>query len=294
MKNVIGIAKPREIEEYVEAHLRTDEFRRSLEDRGGYIRHWVSRFAQVPRVFFDMSHPYTEHPHFYPWMGCFMTREYENGAVNDLFWLHEIAHAVMLEYDEHTTHQAWLDKMVQNELRTALESECMVYWEIPGIRRKTFPFEIWADSFLDRPMRTRENMYAERKRAMHAPVDSVEQEMSCYPRQNSEWGEVWKHSWQQPEKAMRKIREAAANEEREQGLAEHLRWLKEETGMSDERPYPFPEEAEHFAGIYWRNKNAGLTRTTGNSSDSRRSRINEAGIGQQIPEKEANLQGALT
>ena len=30
----------------------------------------------------------------------------------------------------------------------------------------------------------------------------------------------------------------------------HLNWLLTETGMTEERPYPFPDEAEAFAEVY--------------------------------------------
>lgn len=266
MKNIVALWRPKDIEDFAGSQLRTDRFKDSLADKGGYIRHWVSRFGQIPRIFFDMNDGKVEHPHFYPWMGCFMRRDYDNPAVNDLFWLHEIGHAVMLDYDERTTFDGWLQKMIENELRTALESECMVYWEIPGLRSDTFAFEIWADRFLEKPMRSREVMFAERRRAMNAPTDGIEQEMSCYPRQNKEWGDVWKTRWNEVEKAMRLLTERASEQEGASAIENHRQWLVTGTGMTTEKPYPFPEEAEGFAQIYWTNKEAGRTRYTGHKS----------------------------
>jgi hypothetical protein len=51
------------------------------------------------------------------------------------------------------------------------------------------------------------------------------------------------------------------------------RWLLEETGMTAERPYPFPDEAEAFARVFWTNKDAGLTPDTGSGDGRARSAL---------------------
>jgi hypothetical protein len=55
------------------------------------------------------------------------------------------------------------------------------------------------------------------------------------------------------------------------GAADRYRdWLLGETGMTATRPYPFPDEAEEFARIFWANKDAGLTPDTGSGDGETR------------------------
>ena len=86
-----------------------------------------------------------EHSHFAPWFGAMHYRSYANPYVHDLFVFHELAHAASLadDYDGAYTFQQWAQRLYDNELRVALESECLIYWEIPGLRRHTFDFEKW-------------------------------------------------------------------------------------------------------------------------------------------------------
>jgi hypothetical protein len=272
MKNILALSRPSEIEAYVRAQLRTDTFRQSSDDPCGYIKHWIARFSQVPRVFFDMSVPRVEHCHFTPWFGAFHHRTYENPAVNDLFWLHEIVHATTMPYDETQSFEDWFLKIEANERdAAALESEAMAYMELPGLRDQTFDFPIWVDRFLgvSGVNVSRHRLRVERRRAMHDPDphDRVECEMATYPRQNRVWAEIWRDRFREPEAAMaRLVRESENN--REEALAHYLEWLTNDTGMTEQRPYPFPQEAEEFSEVFWASKERGTTRDTG-SGDAR-------------------------
>jgi len=55
----------------------------------GYVRHWVSRVAQLPRAFFEMDRPEIEHAHFTSMFNAIHARQYDNPYVHDLFVLHE-------------------------------------------------------------------------------------------------------------------------------------------------------------------------------------------------------------
>jgi len=54
----------------------------------------------------------------------------------------------------------------------------------------------------------------------------------------------------------RLVAEAAVD--RRAAAARYGQWLTEETGMTPERPYSFPDEAEAFAAIFWENKSRGV------------------------------------
>lgn len=253
MRDLILLRRREEIEGFLRALWRTGEFRGSHDDPCGYVRHWAARFAATPRIFFTMTHPEVERSHFTPWFNALHFRDYANPAVHDLFCLHEIVHAVTMTYDADLPFAAWLEKMAENEMRTSLESEVMVYFELPGLRAKSFPGAIWADRFLGGPTPERAALFARRLEAMLRPTDAVERAMSFYPRQNVEWAEVWRRRYREVERRMASF---LAEVDRDPGAAleRHAAWLLEETGMSRERPYPFPDEAEAFAAIYHRNK----------------------------------------
>lgn len=272
MKNIVALSRPSEIEAYVRAQFRTDIFRRSCDDPCGYIRHWTARFSQIPRVFFEMSVPRVEHCHFTPWFGAFHHRQYAQPAVNDLFWLHEMVHATTMAYDPTQSFDDWFLKIEANERdAAALESEAMAYLELPGLRAQTFDFPIWVDRFLGAPgvPISRYRLRIERRRAMHDPDpdDGVECEMATYPRQNRAWAEIWRRRFREPEAAMARL-VFESEDNREVALRNFLAWLTTETGMTVDRPYPFPDEAESFCEVFWAGKNRGTTKDTGSGNQS--------------------------
>jgi hypothetical protein len=57
MKAITVLADPKQVHEHVRALWRTDLFRRSHDDTGGFVRAIIDRFAALPRVLYDMSEP---------------------------------------------------------------------------------------------------------------------------------------------------------------------------------------------------------------------------------------------
>lgn len=271
MRNLIVLVEPGDIAAHYRSLWRTDLFRESHDDLYGYIRHWVSRVAQMPRAFFEMDRPEVEHSHFTPMFNAIHSRQYENPYVHDLFVLHETVHQVGLAelYNRDSTWEAWAERAIRNEQETALESEVHIYQALPDLRPHTFPFTIWADRFLGIAPLPRRALFALRQRAMVDPWDDVERQMAMYPHQNRAWAEVWRRRWHEPEGAMQRFVRDAARDRR--GAADRYRdWLLGETGMTTLRPYPFPDEAEEFARIFWANKDAGLTPDTGSGDGETR------------------------
>ena len=56
-------------------------------------------FAAPPMVFAEMSDAELEYPHFATWFGMTYLRTYDDPAVSDLYYLHEIVHAALLHYE---------------------------------------------------------------------------------------------------------------------------------------------------------------------------------------------------
>lgn len=270
MKAVTPLASPKEVHEHVRALWRTDEFRRSHDDAGGFVRAIIDRFAALPRVLYDMSEPEIEASHFSVWFNAIARRPwYDNEAVSDLYYLHEFKHAAGMTYQDGMPWNRWFTKMVSNEFEASFCTEVQAYFELPGLRERSFPFDIWADRFLgDRTIRERwaackgngaaaaefwAPLRARRKEVMVKPdpFDFIELQIRAYVDQNLEWVRIWQRSYALVETQMSALVEAAANgADWSSLLRAHQDWLaaRAEAGV------PFRQEADEFARIYHANK----------------------------------------
>ena len=104
--------------------------------------------TQRQRFIGEMTDPRIERAHFSPWWNVLGRRTYENAAIHDLFYLHEMSHMAMLVYEDSMSWEAWAAKMADNEMLASLESETLVYLALPSLRAKSFDGQIWADRFL--------------------------------------------------------------------------------------------------------------------------------------------------
>jgi hypothetical protein len=117
---------------------RTPEFQESHASRG-YVFRWIERLAEYPRFIGELTEPRIERAHFSPWWNVLGRRTYDNPAVHDLFYLHEIAHMAMLVYEGTMSWEAWAAKMADNEMLASLESETLVYLAMPSLPREVVP-----------------------------------------------------------------------------------------------------------------------------------------------------------
>jgi hypothetical protein len=259
MKNLVLLRTPAEVTAHVRGLLRTSELRESA-----YVAAWIARFAAHPAVFAEFSDGELEYPHFATWFGMTYVRSYDDPVISDLYYLHEIVHAVLLLYGEAPLFTAWYRKMNGVELSASLETEGYVYLEVPGLRERSFRDEIWADRYLGAERRLgralRDIMRQDRYRAMSHPdpMDYCEQQIAAYARQNFEWANIWKldagghdgggpHASRRPaylvvEEHMARFRASAI------GLDEHVAWLRQFGEI------PFPVQARLFAPVYWNSK----------------------------------------
>ena len=270
MKSVVLLASPRAVHDHVRALWRTDQFRRS-HDAGGFVHDIIDRFAALPRLFYDMSEPDIEASHFSVWFNAIAHRPwYDNDAVSDLYYLHEFKHAAGMTYQDGMAWNRWFTKMVSNEFEASFCTEVQAYVELPGLRERSFPFDIWADRFLNdntvmarwhgcdkrdsaavaefwRPLRAR------RKEVMVKPdpFDFIELQIRAYVDQNLEWVRIWQQSYPLVETHMSKLMDTATIATDWAGaLRSHQDWL----AAQSDRDVPFRREAEEFARIYHANK----------------------------------------
>ena len=270
MKAVTPLASPKEVHEHVRALWRTDEFRRSHDDARGFVRAIIDRFAALPRVLYDMSEPEIEASHFSVWFNAIARRPwYDNEAVSDLYYLHEFKHAAGMTYQDGMPWNRWFTKMVSNEFEASFCTEVQAYFELPGLRERSFPFDIWADRFLgDRTIRERwaackgngaaaaefwAPLRARRKEVMVKPdpFDFIELQIRAYVDQNLEWVRIWQRSYALVETQMSAFAGAAVTgADWSSLLKSHQEWL----AARSEAGVPFRREAEEFARIYHANK----------------------------------------
>lgn len=269
MKNVETLITRDEIHAYFRNLWRTDEFRQSHDD-GGLVYDAVERLATLPRYVYERSDDRNETGHFTSWWGGIQLRpnDYKSDGVHDLYYLHEIYHAGTMPSCEGLEYPAFLQKLGYNESDASVCSEISAYFAMPGLRKKTFDFEIYADRFLNDPRyqnlwryNRREfegTMIIKRRNLMistYEPQDVPEQWIHMFAKQNKESGPVWKDSFNNIEKATWKLREDCMDPSigRAKGMQNFMNWL-----MSDEvtkgTDIPFPDEAKAFADIYWSNK----------------------------------------
>jgi hypothetical protein len=250
MKNIVALRDEGAIRHYVHGLWRSTLFRES-----DYVGRWVDRFAAQPRVFAEMSDVELEYPHFGTWFGMTYLRTYSEPVVSDLYYLHELVHAILLTYESQPLFTAWYRKMTTIELSASLETECFVYLSIPGLRDMSFPDEIWADRYLGGERRLGESLRdvirQDRYKAMHHPdpMDYCEQQIAAYARQKFEWANGWKlpddtgtPTYRVVEHHMTSLRNGSI------GIDAHVAWLESRGEI------PFEQQARAFARHYWRNK----------------------------------------
>lgn len=256
MKNPTLLLTPDAVTQYMGDLFRTDTFRKSLAEPNGYIARLVNNFASKPRVIFDMSDAKLERAHFYTWMGASPRRDYQSDAIHDLYYHHEMWHSVTMPYYPEMPFESWKHKMTENEFYSSLESEAFVYFALPGLREQTFSFPIWVDRFLQKDGMSdlsRADLYkllcSERRRAMAAPLDAVEQHVSDYVESNEAWSSIWKNSYNAIETHMyQHLMSCTVNPK--ESIAKHLNFF--DSHRPSAGGVPFQEEAVAFQQVYQR------------------------------------------
>lgn len=229
---------------------------------GGFVTDIVERFADMPRFFFEMSDPHNEYAHFSTWWGGIPFRKYDNPYIHDLYLIHEMSHAGEMVYVPHMTFENFLRKMTDNELHASVVSEVQIYFEIPGLRKLTFPHTIYADRFLEDKAfverykkdknRGFEEMKIRRRNTMMdtKPSSTADFWIHRFYNQNAAWGACWAQSYDDVEIAMAKLRDGVHNGDSEAAMTRFLLWLHTKTTND----IPFEVEAKAFAGVYWANR----------------------------------------
>jgi hypothetical protein len=235
MKNLKVIMDKKSIDDYVLNLWSTEEFKKSHLDPDGYINKIINEFSEYPRFFADMSDEKIEKSQFYSFFNILIHRTYSNKTIQDLYYLHEIIHISTMLYYSKIDFNAWLDKMISNEMEASLESEVFVYENL-DIRKKSFDFEIWYDSSEVRSLR--------KCRMMH-PLTKIEEVLNQYDHNNIVWGKIWKDRYLTVENAMSKFY-TLCHEDPALAVSECMKFIDKYSDGS----ILFKDEAEKFSKVY--------------------------------------------
>lgn len=269
MKNIQPLITRRQAHDFLRGLWRTAAFARSHDDPNGFLRGIVERFADTPAFFFELTDPALETSHFSAWWGGIQLREgaYDNDAIHDLYYLHEIYHKGTMPYCSGLAFPAFAAKMQRNELEASVCSEIAAYFALPGLREQAFAHPIYADRLLrDRshheswaadPVRAIERFRVLRHDVLHKqmPTDQAEYWIRQYAAQNEAWARIWRSRYDEVEAAMVALEQRCRRHGREPALFAHLDWLRSEA-ICGGGNIPFPQEARRFAEVYWANKRA--------------------------------------
>ncbi len=253
-----------EIHAYVRKLWKTEAFRQS-HDQHGFVFQVVEDYAALPRFTFEASDPELETAHFTTWMSGIQRRTYDNDVIHDLYYLHEMKHAGAMTYVAGLEFDNFKRKMQDNELEASVCSEIHVYFELPGLRQSSFPYDIYADRYLKDPAiqarwvqdpdRLMEELKLRRRNVMtsQSPADKTEYWIRKFSFQNEAWANIWSHRYNQVEEAMVRMRTKVEAGDRAGAIRDHLAWLASDE-ITKGTDIPFPGEAKAMAGIYWLNK----------------------------------------
>ncbi|MBK8234437.1 MAG: hypothetical protein IPK74_02670 [Deltaproteobacteria bacterium] len=252
MKDPILLETPAAARDYVYGLLRTDAFRRS-----DYVAGWIERFAAHPSVFARMSDEQLETPHFGTFFGMTYLRDYVEPAISDLYYLHEMVHAVSMTYDPDAVHRV-VPQDERGRVRRVARDR--------GLR-------LPADAGLPRAVVRRRNLGRPLHRRPATPGRGVVRDHAAGPTAGDaaarphgllraadrrlraaefQWASMWRlecerdgvrmPAYRHVEAHMAALRSGAIEP------AAHLAWLGRFGAV------PFPDQARLFAPLYWHNK----------------------------------------
>lgn len=261
-----------EIHEYVMS-LWSDGAIRKSHEKGGRVHKIIDRFARLPRFFYRPSDTRIEWTHFSTWWGGILLCDYDNPAIRDLRYLHEIYHAATMPYVADANLATLEAKNFRNEREASTFTEMAIYLELPELRQETFDHPIFVDRFLfpdgdlskpDPAMLQRwqsepdlvfqELMY-ERLRVVLASDSEIDPEdpqvvwLRRYGEQGLNWLKTWEKRFPLVEQAMIDLRRNTAENGAEDAGKKHMDWLLSEA-IADGTDIPFHREAAQFRDAF--------------------------------------------
>lgn len=280
MKNLVLLASQSDIHQACYELLQSPVIQKSYEVRG-VVFNVIDEYARLPRIIFDYTDHSLERGHFNSYWGTLARRDYGDAlAISDLYYLHEMKHQNVANYQHEQAESIWINRMSREEAYVSVFTELLIYFELPDLRKKVqFPgWVIWADRFLsdevkiyewkeNRMIRRNPNLgknpknsdlfmqdrelfitFAIERRGsiMYTPhpelLDPQEKAIHSYGLNNFAWSDIWRSVRHRVEDAML-ILESASKVDRKIALDWHQAFLEREQW---DRICPFEAQAREF------------------------------------------------
>ena len=170
---------------------------------------WLkSRLQERPFYISAYWQPEIQRKHFAQMWGQLFERHYNNVALRDLYWLHEMAHWALMTMEPSESHAAWCQKWDDNELLSSFISEVLIHGESPDWDRAALGSPAWARQFtpisclnpLDPTTWSEGATLAWERRVSvrageTAPIGQTEIWLSSFAAENARWANIWSKSW---------------------------------------------------------------------------------------------------
>jgi hypothetical protein len=220
---------------------------------------WLKeRLRQRPFFYSQPWSPALQRRHFSQMWGQVFARSYDNPAVADLYWIHELCHWACADLSPSRDFEQWCLKWDLNELRASCASEILVHGEVHSWDIDAFGRPVWARKFgpLGGSNPLREETWSESSRAASSarlaireglvePKDEDERWFASFKNANKEWALVWEGAWRELDQGLLQYGEALLC-----GSEQGARGALEQAGSVLSFPsIPYQEQAERFAGL---------------------------------------------
>lgn len=270
--SIVALAERSDIHDYVMSLWSDGPIRRSHAE-GGLVRRVVDRFARTPRFFYAPSEQSIEWTQLSTWWGGILLCDYDNPAIRDLRYLHEIYHGATMPYVRDCNVKTFEAMNLRNEREASSFTELAIYCELPDLRPVAFDHPIFADRFLfpsgdrrtpdadwiarwrdDRPL-TFQSLLYERARVILAEDDEIDPDdpqiiwLRRYSEQGAAWVNIWAKRFRLVQDAMLDLGERSRHGDRKGALDAHLDWLLS-APIAEGSDIPFRREAATFRATF--------------------------------------------
>lgn len=194
--------------------------------------------------------------HFSQMWGQVMERDYPNAALRDLYWVHELAHWALVDFQPSESAKAWATKWDDNELMAAFISEVLVHGESPDWDMAALGHPAWARQFdgisAQHPLvpatwslgakQAWDRRLAVRN-GSEAPRDESERWIATFGNANARWAQIWESAWQNVDVGL-----AVYDYSRRAGDEQGMRASLDAAGQVPAFPsIPYTKQAQDFA-----------------------------------------------
>lgn len=266
MKNLV-VYTHFQIDKFLNSVFKTELFK-SLAKTPGSCQGVFDKLRERPVITYEPTSP-LEKNHFTSWMGLIQIRHYDNDYMNDLYYLHELAHWATMQYGECKDLAQFHEKMARNELFAATLSEVYIYFEAIGLRDKVFDHPIWFDSVYDKIIKSEmdfDKIMKFRKKRISNPdsFNFCEMQIAKYASQNTKWSAIWSENWREVEDRVAtylhaysdaaRLRDGSIDEIRQSAL-DCLEVVEDYKGMilieasKSQKAIPYEREAKTFNDV---------------------------------------------